>query len=242
MNIGHWLRSGCTYARSAFVSSGTARSSTMPSDERREPVVVARRVAHDRAHGRHVLILHRAARARRSAASRPRPWRTRPTRSSSACRSAAGPSSLVPSTSCAGASIGVSAVRVAPLADEIEVLERRSRSDPSPCGTTRRPGSRGAARAAGAATSPSTCAGILLQVRLDAGRRLRQRRAEQVLEHPLAAHDRRRAVGGRGDGQDAAVAEQPAPRVVRRRARRGGSGCRGCSGCRSAAPAARRRT
>ena len=59
-----------------------------------------------------------------------------------------------------------------------------------------------------------TCAAILLEVGLDAGRRLRRRRAEQVLQDPLAALDRRRAVAGRGDGQDAALAEQAAPRAV----------------------------
>src|SRR5690606_25789334 len=42
------------------------------------------------------------------------------------------------------------------------------------------------------------------------------RRAEQVLEDPLAADDRRGAVGIRSDRQYAAVAEEPATRVVGR--------------------------
>ena len=46
------------------------------------------------------------------------------------------------------------------------------------------------------------------------GRRRRRRAAEQHLEHPLAAEHRRRAVAVRRQRQDAAVAEQAAPRVV----------------------------
>ena len=49
------------------------------------------------------------------------------------------------------------------------------------------------------------------------GRRRRHRRAEQVLENPLAALHRRRAVAGRRDRQDAAVTEQPAARAVGQR-------------------------
>ena len=46
------------------------------------------------------------------------------------------------------------------------------------------------------------------------GRRLRRRRAEQIVEHPLAAHDRRRPGRERRHGQDAGVAEQPAAVLV----------------------------
>ena len=57
-------------------------------------------------------------------------------------------------------------------------------------------------------------AGGLLQGR-HVGRRQRRRRAEQVLQHPLAAQHRRRAGRVGGSGQDAALAEQPAARGVR---------------------------
>ena len=45
-------------------------------------------------------------------------------------------------------------------------------------------------------------------------RRRRQRRAEEVLENPLSAHNRRRAMRERRDGQHAALAEQPAAAIV----------------------------
>ena len=112
----------------------------------------------------------------------------------------------------------------------------RSRSDPSPCGSSRRPDRRGAppsARASCAASglprSPSAPA---------RRRRRRRRRAEDVLENPFAAQDRRRPLGVRRDRQDAALPEQPFARLVGDRPR-AGSGCRRRSGCRSAAPAAR---
>jgi hypothetical protein len=63
------------------------------------------------------------------------------------------------------------------------------------------------------------CAG-LGQIRLDTGRRLRHRRAEQVLEHPLSALHRRGPVAGGRGRQEAALAEQSAPRAVVERTRR----------------------
>src|SRR5689334_20653578 len=54
------------------------------------------------------------------------------------------------------------------------------------------------------------------QVRFDAGRRNRCRRAEQVFEHPLAARYRRRAGGHRRHREHAALTEEPAARAVRR--------------------------
>ena len=62
--------------------------------------------------------------------------------------------------------------------------------------------------------------------------------AEDVVENPLAAHDRRGPLGVRRHGEHAALAEQPEAALVGQRSR-GGSGCRRCPGCRSAAPAAR---
>ena len=84
--------------------------------------------------------------------------------------------------------------------------------------------------------------GVGVLQRRHVGRRRRRRRAEDVLENPLAAQDRRRAVGVRGHRQDAAVAEQAAAHAGLARARRGGTGCRRRWGCRSAWPAARSRT
>jgi len=51
------------------------------------------------------------------------------------------------------------------------------------------------------------------------GRRRWRRRSQQVLEHPLAAKNDRRAIGIRRHGQDAALAEQAAPvRIAQRHA------------------------
>ena len=70
--------------------------------------------------------------------------------------------------------------------------------------------------------SSSRCAqrphlGDLLAVLRQAGhvrRRLGRRRAEQCLQHPLAADDRRGAVRKRRDGENRALAEQAAARAV----------------------------
>ena len=90
----------------------------------------------------------------------------------------------------------------------------RSRADPSPCGSSRTPGSRGASPAARASSSAPrrNCPRAAARHRW-----WWRRRAEHVLENPLAAQHRCRAVGARRDHQEAALAEQPAPRIVGQR-------------------------
>ena len=59
---------------------------------------------------------------------------------------------------------------------------------------------------------------LRLRGRLEVGhvrRRGRRRRAEQHFHHPLASKHRRRAVGVRGERQNAAVSQQPLPPAVR---------------------------
>ena len=89
----------------------------------------------------------------------------------------------------------------------------RSRSDPSPCGSSRTtglarcsPSARAASSASALPRSPSAAARPAAAA-APAGR-------ADVLEHPLAAQHRRRALGVRRHRQDAAVAQQPAARLV----------------------------
>ena len=178
-------------------------------------------------------------RARRSAASRSSSRRTSPGASAApgearrrrrpACRRRAGPTrrSAAPS----------SVVRQAPTASKF------SSAKPSGSITLWQRAHAGFARCS-SIRSRSDCglpSSPLVLERRHVGRRRRRRRAEQVVENPLAAHDRRRAVGMRGDQQDAALAEQALARFVghRHAAELAAVDIREC---RSAAPAARSRT
>ena len=107
------------------------------------------------------------------------------------------------------------AVLHAPRANRVEVLEREP--DGIHDAVTRR------TRRAGAMlferlSSGARLLGLLfvVQRRHVVGRR-RRRHADDVLEHPLAAQHRRRAMRVRGGQQDGALAQQAAPRVVGQR-------------------------
>ena len=80
--------------------------------------------------------------------------------------------------------------------------------------------------------------GVDLLEQRHVGRRRRRRRAEHVLEHPLAADDGRGAIGVRRHHQHAALAEQPQAPLVRR-ARLAGSAARTRPARRSASRRAR---
>ena len=206
------------------------RATTSGSRRPRRP----RTICADRRHDRST---RRRGRARRSAASR-RPCATNCSLLRQQQRpQPAGPSNFVPS--------GSDARRIdrrPPSASCATCRSRRSsrarsRADPSARGRSRRPGSCRCCSSRSRTDAGCAALAVLLQ-RRHVRRRRRRRRAEKVVEQPLAAQHRRRAVRIRRDGQDAALAEQPAA-PARRRASRAGSGCRRRSGCRSAAPAAR---
>ena len=98
--------------------------------ERREPVVVLRRRGGRSRAPPACRSTAPAGRARRSAASRS-PWsRTRRTGVSSACRRSAGPLQRRAVGELARRVDRRPAVALAPVADQIEVLEREARSDP----------------------------------------------------------------------------------------------------------------
>ena len=78
---------------------------------------------------------------------------------------------------------------------------------------------------------------VLQRGHVGGGRRWRC--AENVLQDPLAANHGRGAGRVGGHGQNAPLAEQPAPHAVRRRARRAGTGCHRRAGFRNAGRAVR---
>ena len=184
-----------------LIRNGTL--STMPRTSDEKPVVVARRLAHDRANRRHVVIRRGRGRARRSAASRSSCATNTSGRCSSACRSVTTPSTVVPSASSPDASMRPARLARPPRADGVEVLEReadRVHHLVAACAHRIRAMLRHQLahrlRLVVRARSPSA-----RHVR----RRRRRRRAEHVLEDPLAAHDRRRPLGVRRQRQDAAL-------------------------------------
>ena len=105
------------------------------------------------------------------------------------------------------------AVLVAPSADGVEVLEREAeRIDDAVAGVA---GRIGAVRLEALAHRRRELALDVLDEPLDVRRRLRRRRAEDVLEHPSAAQHRRSPIRIRRREQHAALAEQAQARFVR---------------------------
>ena len=95
-------------------------------ETRREAVVVPGRLANDRTHGRHVVVIERASDGigqQLLGQGRQEPVRSRQQRR----LEAGGPSNCVPSGSTADASIGCGGLAARPpLADGVEVLERET--------------------------------------------------------------------------------------------------------------------
>jgi hypothetical protein len=104
-------------------------------------------------------------------------------------------------------------VAVAPAADEIETLEREAeRVDELMARRANRVRSmRLHALAQRLGSGGRACP---RKIRFDPRRRRRNLGAEQILDDPRAADDRRRAIGDRGRRQDAAQAEEAAARVI----------------------------
>ena len=118
----------------------------------------------------------------------------------------------MPSASSPDASIGPPGLARAPGADGVEVLEREADRIHHlvAAGADRvRPMLRHLL-----AHRARLLSFLGLLQRRHVGRRRRRRRAEDVVEDPLAAHDRRRPLGVRRDRQNAALPEQPFPRLV----------------------------
>ena len=109
--------------------------------------------------------------------------------------------------------MGSAGLARAPGADGVEILQREAERIHQLVAA-------GAGRAGAVRSIRSRsvfgAASVLRLERRHVGERRRRRRAEQVLENPLAAQHRRRAIGVRGHHQDRALAEQPAPRIVGR--------------------------
>ena len=154
-------------------------------------------------------------RARRSAASRSACVdELRRDCASSAWRSPAGPSNAVAVGQRAGRidrRVRLrSSVRHRPIASKFSSAKP---SGSIRAGSSRRPGSRGAAPSARASTAPCRASRSSLQ-RRHVRRRRRRRRAEEVLEDPLAAH-----TGEVRSGYDVTVRMLPWPSSPRARCR-----------------------
>ena len=204
---------------------------------RREAVVVRRGLAHNRADGRHVVVLDAAAQRVGQQLLGDVVDELLGVARAAPARSPADAVECVPSGRARGVDRLEFSSRSA-TARSRRSSRARSRAGPSAVAASRTPDSRGAAPCAPAPSHLGPCLAVLLQ-RRHIRRRRRRRRAEQVLEHPFAAHDRRRAVRIRRHRQDAALPEQAAARAVVGQRRRAGNGCPRRSECRSAARAAR---
>ena len=203
-------------------------------NQRRDPIIVARRVASDRANCRIVVVL--------DAASECIGQQFFGGRSHEIVAVFRQKQLAQPGRTLELGAVGQLAARVdrrarilgAPPADAVVVLQR----EPDRI----HPGVAGGADGVGPvhlhllAHRQHLAVRRRLQLR-NVGRRRRRRRAEQVLENPLAALHHRRAIGIRRHRQDAALAEQAVPIRVGR-ASRAGTASRTRAGCRSARPAA----
>ena len=173
-------------------------------DDRRPPVIAGRRLADDFPDRRLVVVLDAAAERVDRAVSRSRSTTKSSRRPSMMPRRPASPSNFTPSGVTPEASIGrPSSARAIP-ADRVVVLEREPER-------IHHVVTRGTHRVAAVLLDALAHRARLLALhdRRQVGhvrRRRRRRVVEEVLEQPLAAHDRRRPVRERRDQQDAPVA------------------------------------
>ncbi len=209
---------------------------TMPENDRREAVAIARRRRDNHPDRRHVRANRDRGRAHTSSASRSACRRTRPGGSRAPAAAPPRRRPCVPSASSPDASIGApaSCARHAPTASKFSI------ANPIGSITLWQLAQAGLARCSticsrivfvAAPFSGSLSAGTL-------GGGGARRRAEDVLEHPLAAMTGDVRVACDVTREHAALAEQPLARIVVERAR-AGTGCRRCPGSRSGARAAR---